>query len=796
MDLDCPHLSLAPYWTDEDDDRRIVLVRAIDALGLLRDGAHEKVSANQTTWTFDDESQRLRGRLHAFALDTRLTSPLQALFDQWELVGLVRDCIRRGELVGLRQVRAAATGEADPTLEQRSLVREIESKTRGRLNEGGRQYKLVAGADVAGVPDRNSYEVVRHDEARRVLAAVAMETVTRADLAALFAQASDNLSPDWRPPLPPKGLVLLRRIVAARAAPCAPEATITPSQLRAMMESEKPLAFFARFVDERGKPVTGFTGDFEHGDDPKCDMAFSGSDFVRVGEIKGAMQAWLRVAEKENQDLALELRKRWKEIRGEADEAWKEKEECLVEVLFQEGKLPELQLEAEKKHTFMLRPPVALARMHGMYFDTNKCFLLPSAIASLKRLVEKYELHPDSEVLIVGHTDTAGSEAFNLDLSADRADAMKAYLRDDADAWLAWYEEGVRESKRWGQHEDLLMIDALVPDDEFGKGSHVAAYQEWHNGEAADARQEDQERSRPDGWEELKVDGTLGPKTRRQLILDYMNLDGTSLEDDVRIVTLGCGEFFPLESEEGEIAEEGEDAEEQQFDRRVEVFFFAKPFGILPPVPGVAEGESSKKAAKAKKDDELYLEWRQRVARRYAIDTESEGFRLRLCDFDLVPYASRPFAFHLEGYLEIRGTTDEGGFVIVDSPPAGAQGYVVVWPDDEFPEDTVRWDVNIGSTIAPVTPLGASIRLFNLDYFAGEPTEEMTDELREAICYFQADNEGLEVTGELDADTCAKLRVLHECEPEVAKAEDADEDSQGDDGGEEDTSPGSEEPAE
>jgi len=59
-----------------------------------------------------------------------------------------------------------------------------------------------------------------------------------------------------------------------------------------------------------------------------------------------------------------------------------------------------------------------------MYFDTNKCFLLPTAVASLKRLVETYELHPDSELLIVGHTDTAGSETYNLDLSADRADAV------------------------------------------------------------------------------------------------------------------------------------------------------------------------------------------------------------------------------------------------------------------------------------------------------------------------------------------------------------------------------------
>ncbi len=686
-----------------------------------------------------------------------------------ERAAWVAQGIRHGDFVGLRK-RRQATGGTDATLAERRLVHDIERATRGKLGAGGRKYRLVAGADLAGMPDRDRYEVVRREEGLRLLGDFSAEVPGRADLPTLLAQAAALLSPDWRPPLSPRGLVLLRAMAVERVVASQVAAAITPSQLREMMEAEKPLFFYARFVDERGKPVSGFAGDFAHGDDPKCDLAFAGAGFARSAEVKGARQAWLTFPDKANQDLNRELKKRWREVRGEADGEWKKKEDCLVEVRLQNGVLPELQLEAEKKHTFMLRPPVALARLHGMYFDTNKCFLLPTAVTSLKRLVETYQQHPDSEVLIVGHTDTAGSEAFNLDLSADRADALKAFLRDDADAWLAWYEEGVRESKRWGAHEDLLMIDALVPDEEFGKGSHVAAYQEWHNGQAADARQEGGERRRPDRWEALKVDGSLGPKTRRQLILDYMSLDGTSLADDVRIVTYGCGEYFPLESAEGEVAQAADDGETVHFDRRVEVFFFAKPFGVLPPVPGVAEGASSKQAVKATKDEQLYLEWRRRVARRYAIDTESEGFRLRLCDYDLVPYAKRPFAFCLEGYPEIRGETDDQGFVILDSQPAGAHGYVEVWPNRDEPDNTARWEVNIGPMLSPLTPLGASTRLASLSYYFGDPVEEMTEELGDGIRYFQEDND-LEATGELDERTCAKLRGLHECEAEQAETE-------------------------
>jgi hypothetical protein len=40
----------------------------------------------------------------------------------------------------------------------------------------------------------------------------------------------------------------------------------------------------------------------------------------------------------------------------------------------------------------------------------------------------------------------------------------------------------------------------------------------------------------------------------------------------------------------------------------------------------------------------------------------------------------------------------------------------------------------------------------------------MTDELRDAIGYFQGESEGLEATGELDGETVSRLGDLHDCE--------------------------------
>jgi outer membrane protein OmpA-like peptidoglycan-associated protein len=529
------------------------------------------------------------------------------------------------------------------------------------------------------------------------------------------------------------------------------------------------MSFYARFVDERGKPIGGFAGKFEHSADPERTVSFSESDFAEVHDVVGASSAWLRLPDDANSAIIDELKQRWNEIRGRRDDAWRAAETRLLELQFTDGKPPSLKLDAEAKHTFVLEPRVVLAKLSGMYFDSYKCFLLPTACPSLRELVQIYEANPTSEILIVGHADTTGQEKDNLRLSGERADAMKAYLTDDADAWLAWYGEDKAQEKRWGDSEDMKMIESLVPEEQLSNETPIKAYQRWHNHDTEEARMPGQPRSRPDGWEELEVDGVMGPKTRRQLILDYMNLDGTSLDDDTRVVTYGAGASYPVADFDDEPTIDAADATDttsakgKQVDRRVEIFFFARPFGILPQVPEVPDEESSHHATLASDGDGLYPEWRSRVLQMHSLGVEEQPFRLRLCNYDLIPYAQRPFAFCLDGLPEVRGTTDKDGFAILDTPPSGANGYVKVWPDDAVPDDEVRWDITIGPIAPARTALGASTRLANLDYFQGSPTSEMTDELSAAICDFQFDTDGLEINGTLDADTTAKLREIHDC---------------------------------
>jgi len=253
MELDCPHLSLARYWTDEDDDRRIALVDSLDALRLCNEGGFEAVSAADARWDFERESRRLSWEIQDFAASVGLARPFSSSCDDDDLADLVKEAIERGELVGLRKNPALFVRATKATVEQRRLVAQISAKTRGRLYQGGRQYKLVAGDDLDGTDDRNSYEVVAREDAQRTLDRMAKEPGIAAELAALLGKARDQLTRDWRPPLAPNGLILLRRSAVNRSYSSDSGPALTPSQMRKLAAKDW---IEIEVVDQDGEPYS------------------------------------------------------------------------------------------------------------------------------------------------------------------------------------------------------------------------------------------------------------------------------------------------------------------------------------------------------------------------------------------------------------------------------------------------------------------------------------------------------------------------------------------------------------
>ena len=64
----------------------------------------------------------------------------------------------------------------------------------------------------------------------------------------------------------------------------------------------------------------------------------------------------------------------------------------------------------------------------GILFDFDSYALRTPARENLSNLAASLNRYPDSEVLIVGHTDSRGEEAYNQRLSENRSDAARAYL--------------------------------------------------------------------------------------------------------------------------------------------------------------------------------------------------------------------------------------------------------------------------------------------------------------------------------------------------------------------------------
>jgi OOP family OmpA-OmpF porin len=61
-------------------------------------------------------------------------------------------------------------------------------------------------------------------------------------------------------------------------------------------------------------------------------------------------------------------------------------------------------------------------------FETGKADLRPGALRNLYPLVTFLQKYPERRVVIEGHTDNVGSDAYNLDLSQRRADAVRDFL--------------------------------------------------------------------------------------------------------------------------------------------------------------------------------------------------------------------------------------------------------------------------------------------------------------------------------------------------------------------------------
>lgn len=137
---------------------------------------------------------------------------------------------------------------------------------------------------------------------------------------------------------------------------------------------------------------------------------------------------------------------------------------------------------------------------------------------------------------------------------------------------------------------------------------------------------------------------------------------------------------------------------------------------------------------------------------RFKRHTRQARLRLRLVDGDQ-PRADADYLLEIDG-KSIRGRTDGDG--VLDQPlPPGARSGTLTMGTEVLPLDFGHID--------PITEVsGVQGRLNNLGFACGEPDGVVGEPTREALRAFQAQN-GLNVTGEIDDATRAKLEEMHGC---------------------------------
>jgi outer membrane protein OmpA-like peptidoglycan-associated protein len=285
--------------------------------------------------------------------------------------------------------------------------------------------------------------------------------------------------------------------------------------------------------------------------------------------------------------------------------------------------------------------PSATASFDAAHFETDKALPLPASIPVFRAIAGFLAQNKGRTLLVVGHTDAVGTAAHNLVLSKDRAEAVAAYLRDDADAWMRFYGHSAASSK-WGAREDQLMLSA-VP---FGGTPFYGGAIDGISGaQTTAALKRLQKKS------ELPETGKADDKTRRALILEYMKAEGTSIAEEPQI--LACGERHLLEDTQGA----------SEANRRVDVFAFESE--QIDPAPDECRNGQHPGC-------DVYERWKA-AAHKIHHDPQKGPFVLRLVHGAAtdVPLSGVRVRLTFPDGRAAELTSDEDGFIRSDEVPAG-----------------------------------------------------------------------------------------------------------------------------
>jgi len=290
--------------------------------------------------------------------------------------------------------------------------------------------------------------------------------------------------------------------------------------------------------------------------------------------------------------------------------------------------------EIPKKATTLDKKTARRARLVGMLFDANKCFLLPQGLPGIKTIIDMHKSDPKDEVLIVGH---AGSDEdlAGADIAFDRAEIIGAYLKSIPSIWLNW-SGPIKAPVHDGGHGRFSSCYPcfLKMVHHFTKDMHQALPMRKRQKQLKAFRSMQIKKK----GLKLPVDGKANFETRKAIIEAYMGISDTTLAEDVIPVAHGCEGHFEDSKTASGVASD---------DRRLEVFFFKNGISPRPDKNISAEGSAN------------YPTWLSQVLK--TTDFECHGIHVQIIDNEKQP---APFAkVALKGPTSGNATADEHGFV-------------------------------------------------------------------------------------------------------------------------------------
>ena len=192
--------------------------------------------------------------------------------------------------------------------------------------------------------------------------------------------------------------------------------------IRDFEDSDKSMEYLLLSYEE---PVQKIASHFDF--DAKFDQPFENTvnDIVqKVVELKTQYQE----AQQNNTDLKQEVKYLKEELGGVA----KEKSELAAKM----GKLAEFKAKYEKINKSFTKDEAEIfregnniyIRLKGLSFPVGKSIIEATNFGLLTKAQNALKEFPDATIVIEGHTDSYGSDEKNLDLSQERASAVKQYL--------------------------------------------------------------------------------------------------------------------------------------------------------------------------------------------------------------------------------------------------------------------------------------------------------------------------------------------------------------------------------